>query len=115
MIDGYRFGWMKVAGEEHGKDLIVFAPGVRGEEETVEGAWWRKEGHGLDPVDLAAVEAARPRVLVIGRGAHGRMVVPEKTLGRGKLVGVPTAGGVISTGGRRIMDLGFLRTPGRGW
>ncbi|MHC4472711.1 MAG: Mth938-like domain-containing protein [Planctomycetota bacterium] len=80
MIDGYRFGWMKVAGEEHGKDLIVFAPGVRGEEETVEGAWWRKEGHGLDPVDLAAVEAARPRVLVIGRGAHGRMVVPEKTL-----------------------------------
>ena len=38
-----------------------------------------------------------------------------KTLGRGKLVGVPTAGGVISTGSARIMDIGLLRTPGRGW
>lgn len=38
-----------------------------------------------------------------------------KTLKRGKLVGVPTAGGVISTGGTTIMDLGFLRLPNRGW
>jgi len=38
-----------------------------------------------------------------------------KTLGRGQLVGVPTAGGVISTGGTMIMDVGFLRLPGRGW
>lgn len=38
-----------------------------------------------------------------------------KTLGRGKLVGVPTAGGVISTGGTAIMDFGFLRLPFRGW
>lgn len=38
-----------------------------------------------------------------------------KTLRRGRLVGVPTAGGVISTGGTQIMDLGFLRMPFRGW
>ena len=38
-----------------------------------------------------------------------------KTLGRGKLVGVPSAGGVISTGSARIMDIGLIRTPGRGW
>jgi tricorn protease len=38
-----------------------------------------------------------------------------KTLKRGKLVGVPTAGGVISTGGTPIMDVGFLRMPFRGW
>ncbi len=38
-----------------------------------------------------------------------------KTLKRGQLVGVPTAGGVISTGGTAIMDVGFLRQPGRGW
>ena len=38
-----------------------------------------------------------------------------KTLKRGKLVGVPTAGGVISTGGTSIMDVGFLRLPFRGW
>ncbi len=38
-----------------------------------------------------------------------------KTLKRGRLVGVPTAGGVISTGGHGIMDIGFLRMPFRGW
>ncbi|MCE9532410.1 MAG: hypothetical protein K8T89_15015 [Planctomycetes bacterium] len=38
-----------------------------------------------------------------------------KTLKRGHLVGVPTAGGVISTGGVPVMDVGFLRLPFRGW
>jgi tricorn protease len=38
-----------------------------------------------------------------------------KELGRGKLVGVPTAGGVISTGATSIRDLGTLRLPFRGW
>ena len=38
-----------------------------------------------------------------------------KTLKRGKLVGVPTAGGVISTGTARVMDVGTLRLPSRGW
>ncbi len=38
-----------------------------------------------------------------------------KTLKRGQLVGVPTAGGVISTGAATIMDMGMLRLPGRGW
>jgi tricorn protease len=38
-----------------------------------------------------------------------------KTLKRGKVVGVPTAGGVISTGGTQVMDMGYLRLPYRGW
>jgi len=38
-----------------------------------------------------------------------------KTLKRGKLVGVTTAGGVVSTGAMPVMDLGFLRLPTRGW
>jgi tricorn protease len=38
-----------------------------------------------------------------------------KTLKRGQLVGVPTAGGVISTGAERIMDVGVIRVPLRGW
>jgi tricorn protease len=38
-----------------------------------------------------------------------------KTLQRGQLVGVPTAGGVISTGAAQIMDVGTLRLPFRGW
>jgi tricorn protease len=38
-----------------------------------------------------------------------------KTLGRGKLVGVETAGGVISTGAVSINDVGTMRMPFRGW
>ena len=38
-----------------------------------------------------------------------------KTLKRGPLVGVPTAGGVISTGAATIMDVGTIRLPNRGW
>ena len=38
-----------------------------------------------------------------------------KTLKRGRLVGVRTAGGVISTGGRRLMGVAFVRLPFRGW
>ena len=38
-----------------------------------------------------------------------------KELGRGELVGLPTAGGVISTGSTRIMEAGTLRLPFRGW
>lgn len=38
-----------------------------------------------------------------------------QVLKRGPLVGVPTAGGVISTGSTTVMGLGTLRLPGRGW
>ena len=38
-----------------------------------------------------------------------------KTLNRGELVGVTTAGAVISTGALRVMDIGILRMPVRGW
>ena len=38
-----------------------------------------------------------------------------KELGRGKLVGAPTAGEVVSTSSKTIRDLGVLRSPFRGW
>ena len=38
-----------------------------------------------------------------------------KQLGRGRLVGMRTAGGVISTGGVRLVDGSMVRMPGRGW
>ena len=38
-----------------------------------------------------------------------------KAVGRGKLVGVQTAGGVVSTGVARVNDIGVLRAPFRGW
>ncbi|MEM7249523.1 MAG: S41 family peptidase, partial [Acidobacteriota bacterium] len=38
-----------------------------------------------------------------------------QTLGRGQVIGMETAGGVISTGGTRLMDGSWLRLPFRGW
>jgi tricorn protease len=38
-----------------------------------------------------------------------------KTLKRGKIVGVPTSGGVIATSDIALLDLGTLRLPHRGW
>ena len=38
-----------------------------------------------------------------------------KTLGIGSLVGVPTFGAVISTGGRGLIDGSYVRMPFRGW
>lgn len=38
-----------------------------------------------------------------------------KTISRGKLVGVATAGGVISTGAASLIDGATVRTPFRGW
>jgi len=38
-----------------------------------------------------------------------------KTLGIGTLVGTPTFGAVISTGGRRLIDGSLVRLPFRGW
>lgn len=38
-----------------------------------------------------------------------------KTLKRGRLVGVPTAGGVISTGAASVFGVASVRLPSRGW
>ncbi len=38
-----------------------------------------------------------------------------KSLNLGKLVGQPTFGAVISTGGQRLIDNSYIRLPFRGW
>jgi len=38
-----------------------------------------------------------------------------KQIGRGRLVGMRTAGGVISTGSQRLLDGSSIRMPTRGW
>lgn len=38
-----------------------------------------------------------------------------QTLERGQVLGMPTAGGVISTGGRSLLNGGWVRLPLRGW
>ncbi|MGD8623700.1 MAG: MTH938/NDUFAF3 family protein [Anaerolineae bacterium] len=71
-IKNYRFGEIVVDGETHSKDLIILP-------DRVVGGWWRESGHTLQAADLEAVFEAGPEVLVVGRGAYGRMRVPDET------------------------------------
>ena len=49
-------------------------------------------------------------------GSNGEIFTHAiKTLKRGKVVGVPTSGGVIATPEVTVLDLGTLRLPHRGW
>ena len=71
-IGRYRFGEIEIDGEVHRADVIVLPHGVHG-------GWWRREGHRLQPEDLAHVLDALPPLLVVGTGSHGRMVVDPRT------------------------------------
>lgn len=60
----------------------------------------------------------KPIVVLCNQNSYSNSEVfshAVKNLGRGKVVGVRTAGGVISTGSTTVFDLGELRTPFRGW
>ena len=71
-IDSYSFGTIKVDGTEYTGDLIIFPDKIKTD-------WWRKQGHNLDPDDLADVIEFKPDVLVVGKGAPGLMSVPAET------------------------------------
>jgi tricorn protease len=60
----------------------------------------------------------KPSIAICNEGSYSNAEIfshAYKTLGIGKLVGVPTNGSVISTGGRGLMDGSFVRLPFRGW
>jgi tricorn protease len=60
----------------------------------------------------------KPSVALCNEGSYSNAEIfshAYKTLGIGKLVGVPTNGSVISTGGKALMDGSFVRLPFRGW
>lgn len=60
----------------------------------------------------------KPSIAICNEGSYSNAEIfshAYKTLGIGKLVGVPTNGSVISTGGRGMMDGSFIRLPFRGW
>ena len=68
MIEAYSFGRMTIDGREYTKDLKIFSGRVKAK-------WWRKKGHFVDEQDLQDLIEAKPRVLVIGTGAHGLMKI----------------------------------------
>ncbi len=60
----------------------------------------------------------KPSIALCNEGSYSNAEIfshAYKQLGIGKLVGVPTNGSVISTGGKTLMDGSFVRLPGRGW
>ena len=71
-VEAYRFGSITIAGETYTRDLIICPDGIRTD-------WWRREGHNLLPEDLEPVLEALPAVLVVGKGAYGRMAVAPQT------------------------------------
>jgi tricorn protease len=60
----------------------------------------------------------KPSIALCNEGSYSNAEIfshAYKNLGIGKLVGMPTNGSVISTGGRSLMDGSFVRLPSRGW
>jgi tricorn protease len=72
------------------------------------------------PIGERLVYAAwtKPSVALCNEGSYSNAEIfshAYKTLGIGTLVGQPTNGSVISTGGKGLMDGSFVRLPLRGW
>ena len=60
----------------------------------------------------------KPSIALCNEGSYSNAEIfshAYKTLGIGKLVGIPTNGSVISTGGKQLVDGSFVRLPMRGW
>lgn len=74
-IESYKFGRIKINGKTYENDVIIFPNKVKDN-------WWRKEGHNLHMKDVQIVIEEQPDILIIGKGANGRMrvrnVVKEK-------------------------------------
>jgi len=68
----YSFGKMEIEGRTYTHDLKIIAGRVISD-------WWRADGHRLVAGDIEDILAARPDVLVVGRGAYGALQV-ERTL-----------------------------------
>lgn len=72
------------------------------------------------PIGERLVYAAwmKPSIALCNEGSYSNAEIfshAYKSLGIGKLVGLPTNGSVISTGGKGLMDGSFVRLPLRMW
>ena len=72
------------------------------------------------PIGERLVYAAwtKPSIALCNEGSYSNAEIfshAYKSAGIGKLVGVPTNGSVISTGGKGLLDGSFVRLPFRGW
>ncbi|MEC7566954.1 MAG: S41 family peptidase [Planctomycetota bacterium] len=78
----------------------------------------RGGGEGYPQDRMVYASWNKPIVVLCNQNSHSNAEIFShaiKALGRGRVVGVPTSGSVISTGSRSIMDAGSIRVPFRGW
>lgn len=73
MIDAFEFGKITIQGQVYTTDVRILPDG------RILDGWWRKHGHRLTLQDLDVVLSAKPEILVVGTGVHGRML-PEAGL-----------------------------------
>lgn len=80
-VDSYSFGQIVVAGRKYTNDVIIF-PG------RVKDNWWRDRGHLLQVEDLDEVFEFQPEVLVVGKGAHGKMEIDRAVRDKLEEIGI---------------------------
>lgn len=68
-IQSYTFGRITIGQNTYTDDVKIYSGKVKPD-------WWRKEGHSLCKEDIQDILNAKPDVLIVGQGAHGRMSVP---------------------------------------
>ena len=98
-------------------DYLMAVLNVRRHAWTVErGASKDVKAYAQERLPLAAW--TRPAVTLCNEESYSNAEIFShafKTLGRGKVVGWPTFGAVISTGGTQVLDGALVRLPMRGW
>ncbi|MEZ6133890.1 MAG: S41 family peptidase [Pirellulaceae bacterium] len=78
----------------------------------------RGGGQGYPHDRLVFASWSKPIIVLCNQNSYSNAEIFShaiKTLARGKVVGVQTAGGVVSTGSASINDVGRIRIPFRGW
>jgi tricorn protease len=78
----------------------------------------RGGGEGYPHDRMVYATWSKPIIVLCNQNSYSNAEIFShaiKALGRGKLVGVQTAGGVVSTGAARVTDIGVVRAPFRGW
>ena len=81
-VEDYRFGRIVVDGKAYTNDIIVLSNG------GVVSDWWRKEGHVLQVCDIEKYLSGDVKVLIVGQGASGCMVVADEVYEWGKRRGI---------------------------
>jgi len=73
LVEEYEFGRIKISGKNYTSDVIVSG-------DAVEDGWWRKEGHEVNPEDIAPILKFNPEVVVFGTGYYDRVKVKDEVI-----------------------------------